>query len=308
MNKFLRKLTIAGLTLLITACTAITAATVDQPDVLHMEGPEMKSIQFNSGLPREGDKLSDSIQHPRISRRLLRENLELIERLPKEKFKVVGFTDNIECLAAGCLELSLRRTDAVLQWLVRHGVPSSQLMHDARGPYLGFNYPYTEGDRRISRRVDIQIVVADADVARPIGNEVATQSGKLPPLLSAPQMAAIQFKSGLPLAGKSLESALEDLEFYLTSLQRDVEVIRRYPQIKFEIVGFTDAAECHAARCQSVAANRAQLVYDWLLANGVPAASLKGPVSRGSAMPLDRGDTEQGRARNRRVEINLSPD
>jgi len=127
-------------------------------------------------------------------------------------------------------------------------------------------------------------------------------------LYSAPEMAAIQFKQGAPLSGSSLESALHDADFYMQSLYRDVDIIKRNPQIRFEIIGFTDSSECSTVQCESLSAYRAQIVYDWLRSKGVPSASLKGPIGRGSAMPLDKGDTEEGRAKNRRVEINLSPD
>lgn len=308
MSSLFRISLTVGLSVAMCACASIRPQASDGSDSLYPEGPEMKAIQFETGRPLKGDTLSRSMQHPEITIQLLRDDFKLIKLLPNEKFRVVGATDDMECVQNECVELSRRRAEAVIEWLVGQGIPASQLAPDVRGPYMGVDHRYTEGDRRVSRRVDIEIVATDADGAISEESDVAVQNAELPPLLSAPEIAAIQFRSGLPLAGKSLESALEDPDFYLKSLRRDVEVIRRYPQIKFEIVGFTDAAECHAAQCQSLAANRAQLVYDWLLANGVPAASLKGPVSRGSAMPLDRGDTEQGRARNRRVEINLSPD
>lgn len=39
-------------------------------------------------------------------------------------------------------------------------------------------------------------------------------------------MVAIQFKPGMPLAGESPESAIQDADFFLKSLRRDVVVIK----------------------------------------------------------------------------------
>jgi outer membrane protein OmpA-like peptidoglycan-associated protein len=93
----------------------------------------------------------------------MRENLELLRRLPSKKFKVIGSTDDTECAGSECIELSRRRALAVTDWLVRQGLPASMLIPESRGPYMSLEGPHTEADRRISRRADIQMVVTDSD-------------------------------------------------------------------------------------------------------------------------------------------------
>lgn len=163
MKNIIRNHLLASLLLAIVACSNIPSPASDGPDALHSGGPEMKAIQFEIGRPLEGGTLSESIQHPEVTARLLRDDLALIKLLPREKFRVVGATDDRECVQDACKELSRRRADAVIEWLVTQGIPASQLTSDVRGPYMGVEHRYTEGDRRVSRRVDIEIVVTDAD-------------------------------------------------------------------------------------------------------------------------------------------------
>jgi len=50
---------------------------------------------------------------------------------------------------------------------------------------------------------------------------------------------------------------------------------------------------------------RAKAAYDYLLAHGVSAAQLVGPNGYGESRPIDSNDTREGRARNRRTELNV---
>ncbi|MFD1297879.1 OmpA family protein [Lysobacter gummosus] len=123
----------------------------------------MKAAQFESGRPRIGDGLAQSLQQPEITLQLMQDNLRVLKLLPLEKFKIVGATDDVECAGDECTQLSQRRAKAMIDWLIRQGIPASMLIPEVRGPYLGYGRPYTEGERGISRRVDIEIVVTDAD-------------------------------------------------------------------------------------------------------------------------------------------------
>lgn len=70
------------------------------------------------------------------------------------------------------------------------------------------------------------------------------------------------------------------------------------------IIGHTDSSGNDALN-QPLSLQRAQTVRDYLAARGVPASQMT-VAGRGSREPLTGNDSEQGRARNRRVEILLS--
>ncbi|WP_082647936.1 OmpA family protein [Lysobacter antibioticus] len=127
-------------------------------------------------------------------------------------------------------------------------------------------------------------------------------------LASGIEIVPVRMKSGHPTNNESIEAALAEPEgFYKRALQLNAEAIKGTPQLRFEVLGFTDRIECRE-NCQELSARRAKMVYDWLLVAGVSSSSLTTPVGHGSNMPIGDNETDEGRSRNRRVEINPTVD
>jgi len=74
--------------------------------------------------------------------------------------------------------------------------------------------------------------------------------------------------------------------------------------MQLNIIGHTDNSGNDALN-QPLSLQRAETVRDYLAARGVPGSQMT-VAGRGSREPLASNDTEQGRERNRRVEILLS--
>ncbi len=87
-------------------------------------------------------------------------------------------------------------------------------------------------------------------------------------------------------------------------LTEAVEILKKYPELKVEVAGHTDARGTDAYN-QSLSERRARVVYDYLTSNGVDASRLVGPTGFGESRPIDSNDTDEGRARNRRTELNV---
>ncbi len=83
-----------------------------------------------------------------------------------------------------------------------------------------------------------------------------------------------------------------------------VEILKRYPDLKVEVAGHTDAVGTDAYN-QGLSERRAKAVYEYLTSNGVDASRLIGPNGYGESRPIDTNDTKEGRARNRRTELNV---
>ncbi|QWP77775.1 OmpA family protein [Lysobacter sp. K5869] len=132
--------------------------------------------------------------------------------------------------------------------------------------------------------------------------------GELPSSSCGLSTTSVEFKSGHPRTNESLASALASRSFDLKALVRDKQIIENNPHLKFDVIGYTDYNECNAVACKDLSAARAELVYRWLISRGISPKSLNPPNGRGSVMPLDIGETAEGRARNRRVEILQSVD
>jgi outer membrane protein OmpA-like peptidoglycan-associated protein len=75
------------------------------------------------------------------------------------------------------------------------------------------------------------------------------------------------------------------------------------PELKIEVGGHTDARGNDDYN-QSLSERRAQSVLDYLVGQGVDAGRL-GAVGYGEGQPVDSNETDEGRERNRRVELKV---
>ena len=93
-------------------------------------------------------------------------------------------------------------------------------------------------------------------------------------------------------------------------LNEAIEILKRYPELRVEVAGHTDSVGTDAYN-QGLSERRAQAVYDYLTSNGIDAGRLVGPTGYGESRPIapntndDGSDNPEGRARNRRTELNV---
>ncbi|RNF81837.1 OmpA family protein [Montanilutibacter psychrotolerans] len=93
-------------------------------------------------------------------------------------------------------------------------------------------------------------------------------------------------------------------------LNEAIEILKRYPELKVEVAGHTDSKGTDAYN-QALSERRSRAVYDYLTSNGVDASRLAGPNGYGESRPIapnqndDGSDNPEGRARNRRTELNV---
>ena len=93
-------------------------------------------------------------------------------------------------------------------------------------------------------------------------------------------------------------------------LSEAVEILKRYPELRVEVAGHTDSKGTDAYN-QKLSERRAQTVYNYLTSNGVDASRMTGPNGYGESRPIapnaneDGSDNPEGRARNRRTELNV---
>lgn len=88
------------------------------------------------------------------------------------------------------------------------------------------------------------------------------------------------------------------------------EILKRYPELRVEVAGHTDSKGTDAYN-QKLSERRAKAVYDYLTGHGVAASRLVGPIGYGESRPIapntnpDGSDNPEGRAKNRRTELNV---
>ncbi len=93
----------------------------------------------------------------------------------------------------------------------------------------------------------------------------------------------------------------------MSILDQAVDTLKRYPQVKVEVAGYTDSIGT-ASYNQKLSQRRAKIVYDYLTSHGISADRLEGPVGHGENNPIDTNSTKAGRARNRRTELQVQND
>lgn len=93
-------------------------------------------------------------------------------------------------------------------------------------------------------------------------------------------------------------------------LQEAVTILSNYPDMRVEVAGHTDAIGTDAYN-QDLSQRRAKAVYDYLTTHGIDASRISGPSGYGESRPIapntnaDGSDNPEGRARNRRTELNV---
>lgn len=85
------------------------------------------------------------------------------------------------------------------------------------------------------------------------------------------------------------------------ALDATVDVIKSHSEVQMDIVGYTDSKGSEEYN-QGLSVRRAQAAKDYLVSQGVSASQLN-VVGRGESSPVASNDSDDGRARNRRVEL-----
>ena len=93
-------------------------------------------------------------------------------------------------------------------------------------------------------------------------------------------------------------------------LDEAISILGRYPELRVEVAGHTDSIGSDEYN-QGLSERRARTVYDYLTGHGIDAGRLVGPNGYGESRPIapntneDGSDNPEGRARNRRSELNV---
>ncbi len=119
-------------------------------------------------------------------------------------------------------------------------------------------------------------------------------------------LRGVNFKFDRPKKGETdIKKALaEPSADSVAILDQAVDTLQRYPQVHVTVAGYTDSVGKDAYN-QDLSERRAQIVYSYLTAHGIAANRLEGPIGHGKNDPIDSNETDAGRARNRRTELQV---
>lgn len=156
MRRF-SKFLLAVLLFVQVACTAKTAHENVRPTAGYFAEPaDFIGVNFKPGRPAEGEDFIESLASD-ASREALKHDLAVLASFPpKIPLRVVGHTDNKECVGAECIDLSRRRANVLHAWFVTHGAPASRFdLPSGFGAARPIRDNTTEAGRAMNRRAYI---------------------------------------------------------------------------------------------------------------------------------------------------------
>ena len=92
---------------------------------------------------------------------------------------------------------------------------------------------------------------------------------------------------------------------FRATLSQVAQSMNEYPNSLIDVYGHTDSTGSDAYN-QTLSENRARTVANYLISQGVSAARIRSQ-GFGETLPVANNDTEEGRMKNRRVEIKIVP-
>jgi outer membrane protein OmpA-like peptidoglycan-associated protein len=173
------------------------------------------------------------------------------------------------------LGLSMRRAQAVSDYLVSTGVDAAILREVGRGEEDPIASNDTEEGRAQNRRVQV-IAIAEPRA-----------------------LDAIRFPSVVLFPRRSGELTDQGKEILAEQLEEAREMLSRASYI--EVIGHTDDVGDDAYN-QELSEQRAESVRNYLVGAGVDASKMV-TTGAGESMPIASNKTDEGRAENRRVEV-----
>ena len=117
-------------------------------------------------------------------------------------------------------------------------------------------------------------------------------------------LRGVNFRFDYPKKGEHDISKGGLVEGSIAILDQAVDVLKRYPNVTVDVVGHTDSVGTDEYN-QGLSERRASIVYDYLTSHGIDRSRLQGPHGFGESKPIDTNKTKEGRARNRRTELNV---
>jgi OmpA-OmpF porin, OOP family len=156
---------------------------------------------------------------------------------------------------------------------------------------------------RSAESFDVRLTVTDARGRTSVANTRIDARNPAPPQVSA-QPPVEQPRRRIVLRGVGFEfdsSTLSARELEVLGVA--VEELRANPELRVRIVGHTDSKGTDEYN-QKLSQRRAQAVLGFLTRRGIERRRLEA-VGLGEENPVATNDTEDGRAQNRRVELDM---
>ena len=147
----------------------------------------------------------------------------------------------------------------------------------------------------------LSILIANAVDLKKVKKTNLTETAEMKQMNAS--LKAVQNEAG-PIVFVTGKAAL-DVDKCKKTLDTVASIVKKYPRFLVTVEGHTDNVGSKKAN-KSLSQKRAEAVVEWLIKNGgVEKKQLKAK-GYGDAKPIANNKTEEGRAKNRRVDFEVS--
>jgi len=87
------------------------------------------------------------------------------------------------------------------------------------------------------------------------------------------------------------------------TLNETAKILKEDPEVRLELAGYTDGTGTEVYN-KGLSDRRSKAVFDYLASKGIAASRMRA-VGYGESNPVASNKTEEGRAKNRRVELRI---
>ncbi len=230
----------------------------------------------------------------------------ILRAFPTARLKIEGHTDDVGDPATN-RRLSLDRADAIKRLLIRAGVPAERITTEGVGPDRPIATNATEDGRAKNRRIELAVATEMTRISLPGGASLDVQEGSAldgivkyveDPSGSRPNVFVFE---GLGFNANNAVSFSPEASARIGNL---AAILRAFPTARLKIEGHTDDVGDPATN-RRLSLDRADAIKRLLIRAGVPAERIT-TEGVGPDRPIATNATEDGRAKNRRIELAIT--
>ena len=259
----------------------------------------------------------------------------VLKAYPLVRIKIGGYTDNVGDPAMN-LKLSQDRAQTAMQGLVNLGVTADRMEAEGYGEQYPIADNATEEGREQNRRIDIRVTAKPEAAAAAAAVAVTPASTTVvTPTVSATEPVELVLRGNIRLmvAPEGIERKmvafiedthrLPDLKTWFTfdgldfetasarissaskqRLEQVAAVLKAYPSVNIKLGGYTDNVGNPAMNLK-LSDDRAKAAMKALVDLGIAANRMEAE-GYGEQHPIADNTTEEGRQRNRRVDVRIT--
>lgn len=248
------------------------------------------------------------------------QNLKLaLDTDPNLKIEIGGYTDNSGNTASN-ITISQKRAKFVYDHLIKSGYNANKLSYKGYGPKNPIYSNRYKSTREGNRRIEIKIL----SKTQHNNNKLVDEKPIVEVINETPETAYLSYflsQQSLPkteqksvqsnfiidsLQFDSGSSALPDSSLALNYINELLVVLKKNPQLKIQINGYTDASGIKEKN-DTLSEERAKTIYDYMVIQNLNPNRVY-YSGHGSASPIAPNAYKWGRDLNRRIEIEFVND